>query len=542
MELWMLFGFCLYLVATTAKSSGAKTCHRGLRRQLCRRIISVEINVKLHVQIVHREESHYRFCKNSLSNVSARFSIFIYAAVRSVASFNDTDALHCIHICKNIFMGRSTPNRIRFIKFHHENYQEAKSPDSQFDENSDSEGQDSAFFDTQPGLKDQEISAEARRPSLVDPEVADQLEGNGWLDVIPGTPGKDYPNYDGIPETSFTCQGKTPGGYYADIEARCQVFHVCNTDGKKSSFICPSGSIFNQKYLVCDWWYDFECDDATDLYSLNEKVNRGGTGSGPSGPGRTTQEVIEPLNLQEGNFVAEGFELSLAGTGEGGPGYARNGKSRGFQSNVEEEEKNAGKLASGKEAEGRDGRKPAASSSPDKDRQFQAGENSRGNYRAGNAVEEPQRAAGNPHFRNGRHGEESNGFSENLNDVSYDNNQPRGSRLEERRVRQRNRKFGEKRLDRERNEDNDNPVDFDKEDQRGGENFEPASEFGLHKTEVVGQNIRQNYPRKNSSDRVRKPEGKNQQNDYLLGIVQDEGKTGNSQANYNQPRRYVPIL
>lgn len=60
-------------------------------------------------------------------------------------------------------------------------------------------------------------------PRSPDPEVADQLEGNVWLDVIPGTPGKDYPNYDKIPETSFKCDGKTVGGYYADIEARCQV-------------------------------------------------------------------------------------------------------------------------------------------------------------------------------------------------------------------------------------------------------------------------------------------------------------------------------
>ncbi|XP_046489908.1 uncharacterized protein [Neodiprion pinetum] len=424
---------------------------------------------------------------------------------------------------------------------------DAKSPDSRFDENSDSHGQDSAFFEAQSGLEDEEISEKARRPGLVDPEVADQLEGNGWLDVIPGTPGKDYPNYDGIPETSFTCRGKTPGGYYADIEARCQVFHVCNTDGQKSSFICPSGSIFNQKYFVCDWWYDFECDDATDLYSLNEKVNRGGTGSGPGGPGRTSEEVIEPLNLQEGNFVADGFDLSLAGTGEGGPGYSRNGKSRGFQSNVEEEgeEKNAGKLASGKEAEGRGERKSTASSSPDKDRQFYAEENSRGNYRAGNAIEDPRGTAGNPHFRNGSHREESNGFNENVagvNDGSYDNNQPRGRRFEERRVRQRNRKFGEKNFDRQSDDrDDKNPVDFqsdNKENRRGGENFYSGGFARNEKTEITRQNIRANYPRENSSDRVSKTERKNHRDDYLLGVVRDDEKSGNS----NQQRRYVPIL
>ena len=37
------------------------------------------------------------------------------------------------------------------------------------------------------------------------------------------------PNYspDAIPETSFTCEDKITGGYYADQEADCQLFHVC---------------------------------------------------------------------------------------------------------------------------------------------------------------------------------------------------------------------------------------------------------------------------------------------------------------------------
>ena len=37
------------------------------------------------------------------------------------------------------------------------------------------------------------------------------------------------PNYhhDHMPETSFTCAGKVVGGYYADPDADCQMFHVC---------------------------------------------------------------------------------------------------------------------------------------------------------------------------------------------------------------------------------------------------------------------------------------------------------------------------
>jgi hypothetical protein len=34
-------------------------------------------------------------------------------------------------------------------------------------------------------------------------------------------------NHDHMPETSFTCAGKVVGGYYADPDADCQMFHVC---------------------------------------------------------------------------------------------------------------------------------------------------------------------------------------------------------------------------------------------------------------------------------------------------------------------------
>lgn len=46
---------------------------------------------------------------------------------------------------------------------------------------------------------------------------------NSWSALVPGTPGTDYPNLNKIPETSFSCADKTPGGYYADVETGCQV-------------------------------------------------------------------------------------------------------------------------------------------------------------------------------------------------------------------------------------------------------------------------------------------------------------------------------
>merc|ERR1712154_17927 len=93
---------------------------------------------------------------------------------------------------------------------------------------------------------------------------------------VPGIPGEDYPIYAEVPETAFACDGQVDGGYYADGEAECQVFHICTADGAgglaKYSFLCPNGTVFNQNYFICDWWFNFDCAEAENLYSLNEDI------------------------------------------------------------------------------------------------------------------------------------------------------------------------------------------------------------------------------------------------------------------------------
>merc|ERR1712168_573417 len=93
---------------------------------------------------------------------------------------------------------------------------------------------------------------------------------------IPGVPGEDYPIYAEVPESGFGCEGQVDGGYYADPEAECQAFHICTADGAgglaKYSFLCPNGTLFNQNYFICDWWFNFDCSTAEDLYSLNDEI------------------------------------------------------------------------------------------------------------------------------------------------------------------------------------------------------------------------------------------------------------------------------
>ena len=65
-------------------------------------------------------------------------------------------------------------------------------------------------------------------------------------------------------------------GYYADPEADCQSFHVCanlgDGDLTKYSLLCPNGTLFNQQYFICDWWFNVDCSVAEDFYSLNEDI------------------------------------------------------------------------------------------------------------------------------------------------------------------------------------------------------------------------------------------------------------------------------
>ena len=104
----------------------------------------------------------------------------------------------------------------------------------------------------------------------------DSGSGGSLEESVPGVPGEDYPIFSEVPDTSFSCDGQVEGGYYADPEAECQAFHICGSDGdgglNKFSFLCPNGTLMNQQYFVCDWWFNVDCSLAETLYSLNDEV------------------------------------------------------------------------------------------------------------------------------------------------------------------------------------------------------------------------------------------------------------------------------
>ena len=129
---------------------------------------------------------------------------------------------------------------------------------------------------------------------------------------IPGTPGKDYPDYAAIPETSFSCDGRMGGGYYGDPEAGCQVFHVCTNDGadglRKQSFLCPKGTLFQQKYFVCDWWFNVDCSTTEDFYKLNRagrlaSIAEIDCARGDPVTGRRKGRLVGANNVRGGGYI-----------------------------------------------------------------------------------------------------------------------------------------------------------------------------------------------------------------------------------------------
>ncbi|XP_055299607.1 uncharacterized protein LOC129567062 isoform X2 [Sitodiplosis mosellana] len=87
---------------------------------------------------------------------------------------------------------------------------------------------------------------------------------------VVGRPGVDFPVLTGIPQTTFNCRD-FGNGYFADLETECQVFHICE-GGKKISFLCPNGTIFQQSELICDWWFKVNCAAAPGHYAESSEV------------------------------------------------------------------------------------------------------------------------------------------------------------------------------------------------------------------------------------------------------------------------------
>jgi len=110
-------------------------------------------------------------------------------------------------------------------------------------------------------------------PKGVRLSLEQMLNGVAEMGPIPGEAGVDYPVFNSVPDTGFQCGDQASPGIFTDPESECQAFYMCSPGGDSSAFLCPNGTIFNQQYFVCDWWYNIDCADQPSFYNLNELLN-----------------------------------------------------------------------------------------------------------------------------------------------------------------------------------------------------------------------------------------------------------------------------
>ncbi|XP_060650464.1 mucin-2 isoform X1 [Drosophila nasuta] len=128
--------------------------------------------------------------------------------------------------------------------------------------------------------------------------------------------GRPYPTYSlqNMPKTQFTCRDKILGGYYADPETQCQMFHVCvKLPGIGLShrrvhsfvqqvqdyrFLCPNSTAFDQELQICANWADVDCDKATSYYDNNHLNDLYRDGDGSSGSSKNANEEEATFHLQ----------------------------------------------------------------------------------------------------------------------------------------------------------------------------------------------------------------------------------------------------
>ncbi|XP_035215074.1 uncharacterized protein LOC118188686 [Stegodyphus dumicola] len=74
-----------------------------------------------------------------------------------------------------------------------------------------------------------------------------------------------------VPPLNFTCENKIAGGYYADIDTGCHIFHLCAPSNLQTltdhPFCCHPELVFDQRFLVCDRPENVDCPVSHRYYS-----------------------------------------------------------------------------------------------------------------------------------------------------------------------------------------------------------------------------------------------------------------------------------
>ena len=85
--------------------------------------------------------------------------------------------------------------------------------------------------------------------------------------------------------------------FFMIVFALGQTFHICADNGNsgllKYSFLCPNGTLFNQEYFICDWWFNVDCSIAEDFFSLNADIAEAAANANTAREGRSEDDQLD---------------------------------------------------------------------------------------------------------------------------------------------------------------------------------------------------------------------------------------------------------
>ena len=112
------------------------------------------------------------------------------------------------------------------------------------------------------------------------------------------------------------------------------MFHICTADGAgglaKDSFLCPNGTIFNQNYFICDWWFNVDCAESAALAEAkNSEIAAARDAAAEAAASDAVESYAAPAEVEEaasdvaGGYLApEEYEYDDQAAYGGAPTYS----------------------------------------------------------------------------------------------------------------------------------------------------------------------------------------------------------------------------
>ncbi|XP_076293658.1 uncharacterized protein LOC143215424 [Lasioglossum baleicum] len=116
-------------------------------------------------------------------------------------------------------------------------------------------------------------------------------------------------------KTNFSCLDKT-AGFYADIDARCKIYHTCDEYGNKFTYRCPEETAFRQDALICDHAHLVSCETTIPFNTENVKNKHNDSSCRNSSTDNNNcqyffQQSRDTQSRATHNVMQHGFTLNL---------------------------------------------------------------------------------------------------------------------------------------------------------------------------------------------------------------------------------------